>query len=174
MNYQNITKTDFVNGKGVRVVLWTSGCTLACKNCHNPESWDESSGKPFDIEAKKELFEAIGKSYIKGLTLSGGHPLEEYNLEDVYNLLKEVKSTFPNKDIWLYTGLSWENIIYTKESTNYSELRKSIVSLCDVLVDGRYMDELRDISLPWRGSSNQRVIDVQKSLQENRVISWIG
>lgn len=172
MHYQNITKADFLNGIGVRVVLWVSGCSLECKNCHNPELWQFNSGKIFDEKAKKELFEALNKPYIKGLTLSGGHPLEDYNVEKIYDLIKEVKATFINKDIWLYTGLCWESLMKEEENIKLSKIRKNVISLCDVVVDGPYIDELRDISLAWRGSSNQRVIDVQRSLKKGKVVLW--
>ena len=177
MYYHKIEKTSVSNGTGIRVVLWISGCSLRCKGCQNPGTWDKNSGKLFDDEAKKELFEALDKSYIQGITFSGGHPLEEYNLSDVYILIKEIKSNFPDKDIWLYTGLTFDNIlgliVNNLEIVDDSlpELLE-IIKLCDVVVDGMYVESLRDIRLKWCGSSNQRVIDVQKSIKENKIILY--
>lgn len=178
MNYLSITPCDIANGQGVRTVLWVSGCSLHCPGCHNPESHDRCAGKPFGDGAKKELFDALSKPYIRGLTLSGGHPLEDYNLEDLYLLLMDVKKNFPDKDIWLYTGLTLQ---YTDFSTlsrgiapcdvihNY---RYSILNLCDVVIDGPFIQEQRDITLQFRGSTNQRIIDVAKTLEEGEIIRW--
>lgn len=161
MNYHKIEKTSIANGTGIRVVLWVSGCSLHCKGCHNPETWSVNSGKSFDEEAKKELFEALDKPYIQGITFSGGHPLENENISEVYNLCKEIKEKFPTKDIWLYTGYLFENI------TSYL-----IMKYIDVLVDGKYIEEQRDLRLKWRGSRNQRVINVKASLEQNKVVLW--
>lgn len=171
MFYQGITKADVVNGRGVRVVLWVSGCSLHCKNCHNPETWERTSGSVFDRQAKINLFQALDKPYIQGLTLSGGHPLEEYNIKEIYDLIKEVKEIYPQKDIWLYTGFTWEMLMDEKiNNEELSALYKSVIAMCDIIVDGPYIDELRDITLAWRGSSNQRIIDVKKSLEAGRAI----
>lgn len=177
MYYHKIEKTSVANGEGIRVVLWISGCSLRCPGCQNPETWSRVSGNLFNEESKKELFEALDKPYIQGITFSGGHPLEEYNLNDVYILIKEVKERFPDKDIWLYTGLTFDNMLGLITSNSeiiddsLPELLE-IVKLCDVIVDGKYVENLKDIRLKWRGSSNQRVIDVQKSIQENKVILY--
>lgn len=174
MNYHKIEKTSVANGTGVRVVLWVSGCSLHCKGCHNPETWSLNSGKPFDEEAKNELFEAIDKPYIQGITFSGGHPLEYENLPTVYDLIKEIKERYPQKDIWLYTGytLSINDFDNTVDICwDNGLLRNYILNLCDVVVDGRYIEELRDITLRWRGSSNQRVIDVEKTLKQGKIIT---
>ena len=162
MNYHKIEKTSIANGEGIRVVLWVSGCSLHCKGCHNPETWNINSGKPFNLESKKELYESLDKSYIKGITFSGGNPLESF--PEVFALCKEIKEKFPSKDIWLYSG-------YTYEEIN-QKVMSMILEYVDVLVDGRYIDELRDITLEWRGSSNQRVIDVQKTLKENKIVLY--
>lgn len=161
MNYHKIEKYSIANGVGIRVVLWVSGCTCYCKNCQNPNTWSFKSGQLFDEKAKKELFDALNKPYIQGITFSGGHPLENENISTVYQLCKEIKNKFPQKDIWLYTGYNFEDI--------HSYL---IMKYIDVLVDGKYIDELKDLTLKWRGSSNQRVIDVQKSLKENKIILY--
>ena len=155
MRYHNITKDDMLNGDGLRAVLWVAGCTHKCKGCHNPVTWDIEGGIPFDDAAKEELFEAIKPDYISGVTFSGGDPLHPANHVEVAVLAKEIKETFPNKTIWLYTGDVWENVMHDP-----------VMKYVNVLVDGEYVEELRDTKLLWKGSSNQRVIDVQKSLQQ--------
>lgn len=175
MNYHKIEKTSVANGTGVRVVLWVSGCSLHCKGCHNPETWGYNSGKLFDEEAKKELFEALDKPYIQGITFSGGHPLENENVETVYLLIKEIKEKFPTKDIWLYTGYTLEQIYPTVVTDNLDLNRiykQEIIEMCDVVVDGKYIEELKDITLKWKGSSNQRVIDVKQTLKNNKIILY--
>lgn len=175
MNYHKIEKTSVANGTGVRVVLWVSGCSLHCKGCHNPETWSPCSGKLFDEEAKKELFEALDKPYIQGITFSGGHPLENENVECIYNLILEISDKFPEKDIWLYTGYTLEQIFPTivTDDFNLSRIyRQSIIRMCDVVVDGKYIEELRDITLKWKGSSNQRVIDIKKTMNEKKIVLY--
>ena len=176
MNYEKIDKCSVSNGAGARTVLWVSGCDIHCRNCQNPQTWDFNSGIPFTDDTMQEILYDLSKPYIKGLTLSGGHPLDPHNLPEVYKIVKRVKMVFPNKDIWLYTGYTWEQIIEKDKLYEDHEVNSpsplDVVKLCDVLVDGAYVDELRDISLPFRGSSNQRIIDVQKSLAENKVILW--
>lgn len=158
MNYHNITKDDMLNGTGLRVVLWVSGCSLHCPNCQNPETHDKCSGIPFDENAEKELFEELEKEYISGITFSGGHPLEDYNYPEILRLCKKIKKDYPNKTIWLYTGFVWENI---------TELE--IMKYIDVLVDGPFIEALKDGKLHWRGSANQRVIDVKESRKKDSV-----
>ena len=165
MNYQKIEKYSVENGSGIRVVLWISGCGIHCRNCHNPQTWDFNSGIPFTNDTMQEILYDLSKPYIKGLTLSGGHPLDPHNAPKVLEIVKRVKMVFPNKDIWIYSGYVWEDII--KDNT-----LKEILKCTDVLVDGAYVDELRDISLAFRGSSNQRIIDVKKTLDSNEVILW--
>ena len=170
MNYEKIDKCSVSNGLGVRTVLWISGCNIHCKNCHNQSTWDFNSGIPFTDDTMQEILYDLSKPYIKGLTLSGGHPLDPHNAPKVLEIVKRVKMifpnmVFPNKDIWIYTGYVWEDIIK-------NDTLKEILKRTDVLVDGAYIDELRDISLPFRGSSNQRIIDVQESLNQNKVILW--
>ena len=167
MNYHKIEKTSIANGTGIRVVLWCSGCSLHCKGCQNPETWSLCSGNPFDEEAKKELFEASDKPYIQGITLSGGHPFEIGNRSTIYCLVKEIKEKFPNKDIWIYTGYTWEDIF----DNDIREIQR-ILYWTDVLVDGKYIEEERDITLKWRGSRNQRVIDVKASMKQQKVVLW--
>ena len=165
MNYEKIDKCSVSNGVGVRTVLWVSGCDIHCRNCHNQQTWDFNSGIPFTENTMQELLYDLSKPYIKGLTLSGGHPLDPHNAPKVLEIVKRVKMVFPNKDIWIYSGYVWEDII--KDNT-----LKEILKCTDVLVDGAYVDELRDISLAFRGSSNQRIIDVKKTLDSNEVILW--
>ena len=181
MNYHNITYPDMNNGSGLRVVLWLSACSHHCKGCQNPQTWDINSGIPFDENAKEELFRELSKDYISGITFTGGDPLHENNLDEVLQLIEEIRSKFSNKTIWLYTGYEWEDIWYDSkividDYTNkvYEDYKKrqQIISKCDVLVDGEYKEELRDISLHWRGSSNQRVIDVQESLKKGEIVLW--
>ncbi len=165
MNYEKIDKCSVSNGSGVRAVLWISGCGIHCRNCHNQQTWDFDSGIPFTEETMQELLYDLSKPYIKGCTLSGGHPLDPHNASEVLKIVKRVKMVFPNKDIWIYSGYEWENIIK-------DETLREIMKYTDILVDGPYIDDLRDISLPFRGSSNQRIIDVQKSLVSNQIVLW--
>ena len=158
------------NGSGLRVVLWLSGCSHGCYLCQNPQTWNPNGGIPFDDESIKEIFDELSKDYISGITFSGGDPLYSGNLDDVFHLISTIRKLFPTKTIWLYTGFTWEQIMNPTNSDDI--LRKKIVSQCDVIVDGEYIDELRDITLKWRGSSNQRVIDVKKSIERGEVILW--
>lgn len=155
MRYHNITKDDMLNGDGLRVVLWVAGCSHCCKECQNPVTWDPNGGLLFDGKAKQELFEALDKSYISGITFSGGDPLHAANRLDVRNLMEEIKEKFPDKTIWLYTGDSWEKILHYP-----------LMQFVDVLVDGEFKIEQKDTNLLWKGSKNQRVIDVQKTLKQ--------
>lgn len=171
MNYMKIEKASISNGLGFRVVLFCAGCTLKCKGCFNPESWDFNAGKPFDDQAKKFLFEQLGKPYIKGITFSGGHSIERKNGCDIFGLIKEIKTKFPDKDIWLYTGLQ---LSMDDFKPNYLDMVVSdeIFKMCDVVVDGPYIEEQRDITLPFRGSKNQRLIDVKETLKQGEIIQY--
>lgn len=159
MRYHNITKDDMLNGSGLRVVLWISGCTHACRGCQNPITWDISGGLLFDDSAREEIFHELKKDYIAGITLSGGDPLHPANRADIGELIKEIKTLFPEKSIWLYTGFDWEDI---------RDL--SFIPLVDVIVDGRFQLDLLDNQLHWKGSSNQNVIDVKKTLSGNHLV----
>lgn len=145
-----------LNGEGLRVVLWLSGCDHGCKGCHNPVTWDPNGGIPFDDAAELELFHALNNDYTSGITFSGGDPLFMGNRQEVTALAKRIKERFPDKTTWLYTGYRWEEI---------SAL--PIMEYIDVLVDGRFVLDLKDAKLHWKGSSNQRIIDVQKSIQNS-------
>lgn len=165
MNYIKITKNDIANGEGIGVVLWVSGCNCRCYNCHNPQTWDFNAGQPFTEYTMQELLAELNKPYISHITISGGHPLEPQNADDVLKIVKRVKMVFPNKNIWIYSGYVWEDIITKPKLTE-------IMKYCDVVVDGAYIDELRDLTLQFRGSSNQRIIDIKKSLAENKIVLW--
>lgn len=165
------------NGNGLRVVLWLSGCSHHCYNCQNPQTWNPDSGIPFDESAKQEIFTELSKDYISGITFSGGDPLYEQNLDEVLKLVKQIRSSFPKKTIWLYTGYSYSEIFRGQSSCLSQEglnnfKRREIIKLCDIVVDGEYIDEQRDLSLKFRGSKNQRVIDVKQSLAQNEMVLY--
>lgn len=159
MQYHNITKDDMLNGEGLRVVLWVAGCSHACPGCHNPVTWDPEGGLEFDRDAKQEIFDQLEHSYINGITYSGGDPLYVGNREAIAKLAEEIREKYPNKTQWLYTGYQWDEI---KE--------EKVISFLDVVVDGRFVEAEKDTLLSWRGSRNQKVIDVQKSLEAGDTI----
>lgn len=159
MRYHNITKDDMLNGDGLRVVLWVAGCSHHCKNCQNPVTWDINGGIPFDEAAKKEIFDELAKPYISGITFSGGDPLHLQNRDEVGELIDEIKEKFPKKSIWVYTGYEWNDV---------KDL--PLMQNIDVLVDGKYDENLKDIRLPWKGSSNQKVIDVKKTIELEQIV----
>ena len=161
MNYHNITVDDMLNGDGLRVVLWVAGCYHHCPGCQNPQTWDACSGIAFDEAAKDELFSALARDYISGVTFSGGDPLFPGNRETVGALIRRIRQTMPDKTIWLYTGSLFEEI---------RDL--PFVPLIDVIVDGPYIQAQRDTQLHWKGSANQRVIDVARTLNEGRIVLW--
>ena len=181
INYHNITHDDMNNGDGLRVVLWLSGCSHHCYNCQNPQTWNPDNGIQFDKLAKQEIFNELSKDYISGITFSGGDPLHENNLDEVLKLVKEIRISFPDKTIWLYTGYDFDLLNskyneykHTPFAANADEwlTRWEIISNVNVLVDGEYIDEQRDLTKKWAGSSNQRVIDVQQSLTQNKVLLY--
>ena len=183
MNYHTITYPDQNNGTGLRVVLWLSACSHHCYNCQNPQTWSPDSGIPFDELAKQEIFTELSKDYISGLTLTGGDPLHENNLDEVLKLVQEIRNSFPEKTIWLYTGYTWSQIIAKihpptfpdekfEHDRNIHMKRQKIISLCNIVVDGEYIDEQKDLTLKWRSSKNQHVIDVQKSLTQSRMVLY--
>lgn len=200
-----------MNGTGLRVCLWCSGCDHHCKNCQNPITWNPNDGIQFDESARMEIFDELSKDYIAGITFTGGDPLHQKNLKDVSDLVSELRVKYPitekrdttysdknnskhniliknsdeirlscpEKTIWLYTGYTWEQIMYPVVTDDFNperdkllKMRRDIVKQCDVLVDGRYEEDKRDITYHWAGSTNQRVIDVQESLKQNQVILW--
>lgn len=159
MRYHNITKDDMLNGDGLRVVLWLSGCDHCCKDCQNPITWDPNGGLEFDGEAKKELIEALDKDYVSGITFSGGDPLYFGNRREVTELAAELRQRFPDKTIWLYSGFTYETV---------KEL--PVMEYVDVMVDGEFQAECKDTQLHWRGSANQKVIDVPASRKAGKIV----
>ena len=159
MNYQIIEKDNMLNGVGLRLVLWVSGCDHHCKECHNPETWDENSGQLFDENVKNEILEYLKNGYVDGITLSGGDPLYPKNRDILTALCKEIKEKYPNKSIWCYTGFDFEQV---------KDL--SIMNYIDILVDGEFKIDLKDTKLHWRGSSNQRIINIPETLKSNNIV----
>lgn len=170
MRYHNITKADMLNGDGLRVVLWLAGCSHHCQACQNPITWDANDGLIFDEEAKREVFAELGKSWCSGLTLSGGDPLYVGNRKDVSLLVSEIKSKFPDKNIWCYTGYTWEELM---KQIKDDENLKIILNNVDVLLDGRFVLSLALEKLHYVGSSNQRIIDVRSSLDTGNINLYI-
>lgn len=164
MNYHDITTNDMKNGDGLRVVLWVSGCNHKCKGCHNPITWDPDGGVPFDQDAKDELFRKLSERHISGITFSGGDPFHPINRDTVYDLLVEIRNRFPTKSVWAYTGYTWEEL-------HQSEFMTRLLPFIDVLVDGRFVEDLKDEKYHWAGSTNQRIIDVKMSIEEGKVIT---
>lgn len=164
MNYCEIKKTDIANGPGIRVSLFVSGCTHHCKGCFNPETWDFDAGTPFDSSAEAEILKLLGRSYITGFTLLGGEPMEKSNREVLLPFLLKVREMYPSLSIWCYSGYTYEELL--------SNGAEDILGLIDVLVDGEFILEKKDIRLPFRGSSNQRIIDVTKSLDAGNAILY--
>lgn len=162
MRYHNITKDDMLNGDGLRVVLWLAGCGHCCRECQNPITWDPNGGVPFDERAKEEIFEQLRLPHVDGITFSGGDPLHMNNITDVTRLAKEIRTVFPNKTIWLYTGDCFDTVC-----------QEEIIQYLDVLVDGEFQVEKLNKNLRWKGSANQRVIDVQKSLHAEEVVLYV-
>ena len=163
MKYAQIREMDVTNGNGIGVALFTQGCPYHCKNCFNPETWDFDKGTDWTKETENKIIELLKPEYITRLTILGGEPLIERNIAPLTALLKRVKSIYPDKQVWLYTGGDFEVL---------EGLYEEIFQYIDILIDGRYIDDLRDYKLKWRGSSNQRIIDVQKSLKEGETILY--
>lgn len=169
MNYGEIKKYDIANGEGVRVSLFVSGCTHHCKGCFNKETWNFNFGKPFTIETEEEIINAMENEFIDGISILGGEPFEKENQKALLPFLKRVKKLFPQKTIWCYSGYTYEKDLL-KESRVRCEYTDEMLQLIDVLVDGEFVEELKDISLVFRGSSNQRIIDLKKSRQLERIV----
>ena len=181
MRYNQIRECDIANGEGIGVALFVQGCHFHCKNCFNHETWDFNGGKEWTPEVEDKFIELASRPYIKRISLLGGECLADENLDGILNLVNKIRLSLPEKTIWLYTGYEWEHIF--DDSYHYHPLtaekllthrwqRQKIVKLCNVLIDGRYIDSQRDISLKWCGSSNQRVIDVQESLKQNNIVLY--
>lgn len=173
MNYAEIKSFDIANGPGVRVSLFVSGCTHRCKGCFNEIAWDFNFGIPFTEETENELLDKIGNPAISGLTLLGGEPMEPVNQKALLPFIKKVKEAFPDKNIWCYTGYLFDKDIIENMTNTFPETRE-LISYFDVMVDGEYVEDLRNISLRFRGSENQRIIDVRKSLESGEIIIYEG
>ncbi len=169
MHYADIKKADIANGLGVRVSVFVSGCTHQCKNCFNSEAWDFNYGKEFTEKEIDKVIEELDHPYVSGLTLLGGEPLEHVNQQGLLPLLRKVKEKFPEKNIWCYSGYTFENDIMDKMYKNWKETPE-MLSYIDVLVDGKFEEDKKDIKLRFRGSSNQRIIDVKKSLKDKKAV----
>lgn len=169
MNFANIKFNDIANGEGIRTSLFVSGCTHHCKNCFNKIAWDFNYGNEFTLEVEDKIINSLEPYYINGLTLLGGEPMEPANQKGLLNFVKRVKQLYPNKTIWCYTGYLFDEELL-KPSRAHCPFTKELLSYIDILVDGKFIEELKDVTLRFKGSSNQRVIDVQKSLKTNKVI----
>ena len=183
IRYSLIRKMDISNGSGIGVSLFVQGCRAHCKNCFNSETWDFAGGKEWTKQTKDEFLNLVAQPFVVRVTILGGEPLEPENVYDVLSLIKDIKAKFPDKKIWLYTRFTWKQIFEPAvldklnpldffETAKINAARKSVVSMCDVVVDGRYVDELNDISLKWCGSSNQHVINVQKTLATGEIVLY--
>ena len=172
MRYASMRSLDISNGENVGVSLFVQGCHFHCKNCFNKDTWDFNGGKEWNNSTLQEFIKLIDRDYIKRVTILGGEPLADENINDVLNIVLLIRKMFSDtKKIWLYTGYSYDDIKSLKHGSN-DNIRLNIIYECDILVDGRYIDELRDMKLKWRGSSNQKVIDVKKSFKENRCVLY--
>lgn len=171
MNYGAIKKFDIADGPGVRVSLFVSGCTHHCRECFQPETWNFDYGQPFTEETEQELFEALDKEYICGLTLLGGEPFEPQNQRVLVPFLRRVKERFPEKSIWSYTGYTLETDLLSPSRTR-CEVTDEMLSMLDVLVDGEFVLEKKNIRLRFRGSENQRLIDLKKTLATGNTVLW--
>ncbi len=171
MNYCNIKYCDIANGEGVRTTLFVSGCTNHCAECFQPETWDFHYGEPFTKEQEDAIIKSLEPYYINGLTLLGGEPMEPSNQRALVPFLRRVREACPNKSIWCFTGFTLEEL-FREGSHPRCEVTDEMLSMIDVLVDGRFVRELKDISLRFRGSSNQRIIDLPKTLQTGEITPW--
>lgn len=180
MRYASIRNLDISNGEGVGVSFFVQGCPFHCKNCFNSETWDFNGGKEWTEETKNKFMELINRPYIKRVSFLGGECLADQNLDEILKLVQEIRISFPEKTIWLYTGYTWEQLVYSrmpsgvgkeKEFLNWNR-RNEIISNIDICIDGEYVDNLKDLTLKWRGSKNQRVIDVKQSLAQNKVVLY--
>ena len=173
MNYATIKPFDVANGPGVRVSLFVSGCTHRCKGCFNEEAWDFNYGEEFTEKQEKEILEAMKPDYIKGFSLLGGEPFEPRNQVVLAPLLEKIKKEYPQKDIWCYSGYDFEKDLLSGRLCDFT-VTDRMLSQIDILVDGKFVEELKNLKLRFKGSENQRIIDVKKSREENRIILWEG
>lgn len=172
MYYGNLKKCDIANGIGVRVTLFVSGCTNHCPDCFQPQTWDFHFGRPFTADTEREIFAELDKSYINGLTVLGGEPFEPENQRDLLPLLQEVRRRYPDKSIWCFTGFRLEDELLREGAHPRCAVTDDLLSCIDVLVDGRFVAAEKDISLQFRGSRNQRVLDLPKTLAAGQPVIW--
>ncbi|WP_026665389.1 anaerobic ribonucleoside-triphosphate reductase activating protein [Butyrivibrio sp. FC2001] len=170
MNYAEIKTTDIANGVGIRTSLFVSGCTHHCKGCFNEETWDFNFGKPFTKEVEDEIIESLRPDFVKGLTILGGEPMEVVNQKALRPFIERVKNELHDKNIWIYSGYVWEELNDKNNKRCHSEDTEAILSMIDTLVDGEFVIDLKNISLKFRGSSNQRIIKVQDTLKEGKIV----
>ena len=177
MRYSSIRNLDISNGEGVGVSLFVQGCPFHCFGCFNSDTWDFNGGKEWTEKTKNKFMKLIDRPYIKRISFLGGECLAEQNLDEILSLIKQVRNSFPEKTIWLYTGYSYSEIFrgqslcLSQEGLNNFK-RREIIKLCNIVVDGEYIDEQKDLTLRWRGSKNQRVIDVKQSLAQNKMVLY--
>ena len=171
MYYGEIKKCDIANGEGVRVSLFVSGCTHHCPGCFNQDTWDFCYGKEYTDETEQEILDALSPDYINGLSLLGGEPFEPQNQKVLVQLLRKVREQYPQKTVWCYSGYLFDRELLS-ESRARCEYTDEMLSMIDILVDGRFVEKLKDIRLVFRGSSNQRIIDVKKSLESGEIVPW--
>ncbi len=171
MNYATIKYYDIANGPGVRVSLYVSGCRNHCKNCFNPETWDFNYGEPFTAEVEEKIIQGLKPTYIKGFTLLGGDPFEPENQKVLAPFLERLRAAYPEKSFWAFTGYDFEKDLLTGKLGDLNTVMRMLNCL-DVLVDGRFVEELKDLNLLFRGSANQRIILVKQSLKEDNVALW--
>ena len=172
MNYADIKKIDVANGEGVRVSVFVSGCNHHCKGCFNQCAWNFNYGKKFTEKEEQQIIDYMNHDYISGLSLLGGEPLEPKNQEGLLPLVKKVKEEFPNKDIWCYTGFDFEKDVVGKMAKN-NETTRELLKYIDIIVDGKFEEDKKDLKLQFRGSSNQKIVDVKKSLQTGQIVKQI-
>lgn len=179
MHYAQIRSMDISNGEGVGVALFVQGCNFHCPSCFNQDTWDFNGGKEWTEETKETFLKLADKPYMKRVSFLGGECLANENLEGVYDVIKDVKEIFHDKKIWLWTGYTWESIINPIMTDNFDlerdkliKLRQGIVKMTDILVDGRYIHEQKDMNLKFKGSKNQRVIDVKESIKQGKVVIY--
>ena len=171
MNYGTIKPTDIANGEGVRVSLFVSGCTHHCPGCFNYVTWDFNYGKPFTKETEDEILNLLSRNYIDGLSLLGGEPMEPCNQRCLVNLVDLFKEKYPNKTLWIYTGYTYDEDLIPGGKA-YCEVTDRILNQCDVMVDGEFVESLKDISLKFRGSSNQRILNIRETRKRNAIVFW--
>ena len=172
MHYGEIKKFDIADGPGVRVTLFVSGCTNHCEGCFQPQTWDFSFGRPFTRETEDELLAALAPDYIAGLTLLGGEPFEPDNQRALLPFVRRVRETLPQKTIWAYSGFTYDGELLREGSHPRCEVTDELLSLLDVLVDGRFVLAQKDISLRFRGSRNQRILDLRKTREQGQIVLW--